>query len=199
MIKKSLSRRDRGRLAEAIVEGLYRDPCDEVLAVVREHVNQRYPAAGDAMSLQIQLANVNTHKWMDVIPPNFPPDIGWRPDCVLSAKWWLDFRRDEPRDDMFWEQNPSPRNFEWHGLREPRLRCTFTVYYPIEVKSGSKKTLTENQALAIPEVVKHVDHVHPLIAEVELNELPNAYSILVEEFSTSDWWPSDGISGRYRS
>lgn len=199
MIEKSFSRRDKGRLAEAIVRGLYRDPCEEVLALIREHVNERYPAAGDAMPVRIQPANVNSYKWMNVIPPDFPPDIGWRPDCILSAEWWLDLRRDDPRDDKFWEQNPPPRNFEWHGLRDPRIRCTFTVYYPIEVKSGGKKTLTKSQARAIPAVVEHVDHVHPLIAEVELEELPDTYYISVEEFSTLDWGPSDSSTGRYRS
>jgi hypothetical protein len=40
------------------------------------------------------------------------------------------------------------------------------------VKSGVKKTLTKQQSAAIPRVAENVDYVHPVIASVDIADLP---------------------------
>lgn len=89
------------------------------------------------------------------------------------------------------------------GLESPtrdrplqRCNCRFRVYYPIEVKSGAKKTLTEQQSAAIPRVAENVDYVHPVIASVDIDDLPKEYQIEVDTFTDSAWAASDS---RYRS
>jgi len=143
MNRISLTRRDRGRLAEAITDGLYERPADEVVAVVKEYARERCPEALTQASIEVVESAVHAYRWTDALPQTFPPDVGWRPGVVLVAQLRLDLWKGNPPDPSFW-QRPLPR---WHcrdiGHRERMPRCTFQVYYPVEVKSGAKKTLAE--------------------------------------------------------
>jgi hypothetical protein len=193
----SLDRRDRGRVAEAIVYGLYEEPCKEVQRVIREDLNDRYPSAREAREIKIQEADVNTYTWYDEIPPRLPEAISWRADCVLTAEWlrWID--PEDVTDCDRWELKPASENHMKVGGELAQVKYAFRVYYPIEVKSG-KKTLTANQADDIPEIVEHVDDVHPLIANVDLNSLPDAYEISIDVIRTPDWSSSGGDWSRYQ-
>ena len=199
----TLTRQERGKLAQSIARGLHRAPLDEVTDAVRAHAKERYPDLIGDGGVSVRPAEVNSYRWTDLVPMSVPGDIGWRPDFFLKVLVVRRFVERSPRKADFWEQDMPPVKYRVRRIRkgfdfEKRLVCTFTVYYPIEVKSGRKKTLTEQQAKAIPQVVDHVDHVHPFIASVDIDDLPRSYDIEVEEFATSDWSDS-GKSSRYRS
>lgn len=132
-----------------------------------------------------------------------PDDIGWRPDFFLEARWRRRFAREQAPDVEFWQSNLPPIRLKIRGSRrrspdavKQALQCRFTVYYPVEVKSGRKKTLTANQAAVIPRVVDEITHVHPIIASVDTQDLPDSYAIDVEKFSESGW--SDGETSRHQ-
>lgn len=199
----TLTRQERGKLAESIASGLHRDPHDEITEAVRAHAKERYHGLIDDGRVSIRPAEVNSYRWVDLLPVSVPEDIGWRPDFFLKALIVRSFVEKSPSRADFWDQDLPPVNCRIRRIRKPfdieeRLVCAFTVYYPIEVKSGSKKTLTGQQAKTIPRVVDHVDHVHPFIVAVDIKGLPEKYGLEVEEFSTSDWSDS-GNSSRYRS
>lgn len=194
-----LSRRDRGRLAEAIAHGLYERPADEIVAVVKEHARERYPGLVTRASIKVVESAVNSYRWTDEHPHMFPPDIGWRPDVVLVARLRLKLWAGDTPGPSFWRRSLPPWSYRDVGYREVMPEYSFHVYYPVEVKSGDKQTLTEQQAEAIPAIVEHVDHVHPLIVAIELDGLPGQYAIEVSEFSTSAWGRDGGEASRYRS
>lgn len=64
------------------------------------------------------------------------------------------------------------------------------------MKSGNKKTLTEQQSRAIPRVAKTVDCVHPMVLRIDIGDLPESYAIDAEMFSETDG--SGGDTTRYQ-
>lgn len=204
MTYHSLGRKEKGRIAELIARGLYRDPHDLVKETVEEHVHDRYHDLLGDSTVRITRTDINSYRWSDLIPVSVPGGIGWRPDFFVKAEWYRRFSKYVPAQEGFWEADLPPVEFQIrrkhriHNRFGEFLRCRFTVYYPVEVKSGDKKTLTEQQASAIPDIANHVDHVHPIIVTVEIDNLPDGYSINVEEFATSRWGDNYKTS-RYRS
>jgi len=77
-----------------------------------------------------------------------------------------------------------------------RSEHSLSVYYPVEVKSGAKKTLTEQQARAIPRVAETVDCVHPIILKIDIGDLPESYAMDAEMFSKTNG--SGGETTRYQ-
>jgi len=73
---------------------------------------------------------------------------------------------------------------------------SLSIYYPVEVKSGAKKTLTEQQSRAIPRVAETVDCVHPIILRIDIGDLPESYAMEAEMFSGADG--SGGDTTRYQ-
>jgi len=203
MERITLNRQEKGKLAELVARGLHRGPHELVEELVEEHVQERYRDLMSDRPVRITNADINSYRWFDVVPVSVPGDVGWRPDFSLKAEWKQQFGKHDLFEEWIRERNAPPvklrtKRPRWrNGRFERTLVATFSVYYPVEVKSGDKKTLTDQQASAIPDVVNHVDHVHPLIATVETDELPHSYSMDIEEFSTSEW--NRGGSSRYRS
>jgi len=201
----SLSRQEKGRLADLIAQGLFDDVHESVKATVKEHVHERYDDLLEEASVRVRTADIDSYRWFDDMSLSVPGDVGWRPDFFVKCQWSRKFSKDEPPEKTFWDQNLPPIDcrlrlgrLRLHGRRREILRCTFTVYYPVEVKSGTKKTLTDQQAIAIPAVVNAVDHVHPIIVSIDIDDLPASYSMEVAEFATSEW-SSEGGPSRYQS
>jgi hypothetical protein len=125
-----------------------------------------------------------------------PDGISWRPDIIIEANWKRQYRSHEVPGQAFRDGEVPPFSL-WVPRRPYRDRqvrrwnCRLRVYYPIEVKSGVKKTLTEQQSAAIPRVAENVDYVHPVIASVDIDDLPKEYQIEVDTFTDSAWAASD--------
>lgn len=199
----TLNRQEQGKLAEQLVRGLHDTPPQAVHDTITNHAQCEYDDLIGDSDVGCDSTGINPYRWTDVSRVPIPEDVRWRPDVILSAGWGHRYGTEEIPDWTFWEQDLPPfsltvprRPAIGHRPNETILSCRYRVYYPIEVKSGKKKTLTTQQATAIPRIAEEVDYVHPIIATVDTAELPERYSIDVEIFRSSDWNNSDS---RYRS
>ena len=202
MKNHELTRQEKGKLAELIVGGLHRDPEEQVVAVIKSHVQDEYgDLVGDG-NVSIVATDISGYEWKDQLRVPFPATISWRPDIIFRARWRRFIPQSMLEEDSFWKQSP-PFSLSSHIVRSPArkrreesLECIFGVYYPLEVKSGKKLTLTAQQSEALPQVDRDVEYVHPVMATIDISDLPGAYSLEVTMFDSSDW--KDGDS-RYPS
>ena len=198
----TLNRQEQGKLAEQLVRGLHSAPHDDLKETIISHAQDFYADLIDNWSPACKLTNISGYRWKDLLRVPIPEDVSWRPDIIMQATWRCQYTSETIPDSNYWKRDlppfslwvPAVASFS-HGRRTPQLSCLFRAYYPIEVKSGAKKTLTDSQATAIPRVAKEVPYVHPVIVEVDLTDLPSEYQINVEMFSSSDW---DANSSRYK-
>lgn len=119
-----LTRRDQGKIAEKLAEGLYNPPSDQVVAKVERHVETEYSDLFDGNRFYVKPASVNSYQWMDQLHQHFPGDLEWRPDVILKVEWTLTRPRGEPFAPEFWERNPPAYD---HQAKEERFRCECTV------------------------------------------------------------------------
>jgi hypothetical protein len=201
MEQHTLTRQERGKLAEHLVRGLHTELGEPVMETLNAHTEQHYADWIGTCHLRYYVSEINEYRWTDLLRVPIPDDISWRPDIIIEVRWKRQYRSHEVPGQSFWDRELPP-----YSIWVPRLayrdrpvqhwNCLFRVYYPIEVKSGAKKTLTEQQSAAIPRVAENVDYVHPVIASVDIDDLPKQYLIEVDTFTDSAWAGSDS---RYRS
>ena len=199
----TLNRHEQGKLAEQLVRGLHSAPHDDLEETIISHAQEFYADLIDNWSPVCKLTDINGYRWKELLRVLIPEDVSWRPDIIMMATWRRQYNSETIPDSDYWKGDLPPFSLKvpavassFHGRRKPVLSCLFRAYYPIEVKSGEKKTLTDSQATAIPRVAKEVPHVHPVIVEVDLTDLPSEYQINVDMFSSSDW---DANCSRYKS
>jgi len=203
MEQHALSRQERGKLAEQLVRGLYSDLAEPVVETINAHTEQHYADLIGTWPIRYHVSEINEYRWTDLLRVPMPDDISWRPDIIVEARWKRQYRSHELPGQAFWDGELPPYSlwvprleYRKRDRQAQRCNCRFRVYYPIEVKSGAKKTLTEQQSAAIPRVAKNVDYVHPVIASVDIDDLPKRYLIEVDTFTDSAWAES---GSRYRS
>lgn len=196
MDQHTLTRQERGKLAEKLVRGLHSDLAEPVVETIKAHTERHYADLIGSWSISCHLSNINNYRWTNLLRVPTPDDISWRPDIIVEARWKRQYRGHELPAQSFWDGELPPFSLRLprQGYRDrtvERWNCLFRVYYPIEVKSGAKKTLTEQQSAAIPRVAENVDYVHPVIASVDIDDLPKQYLIEVDTFADSAWATSD--------
>lgn len=199
----TLNRQEQGKLAEQLVKGLHDTLPQVVQDTIKNHAQREYDGLIGDLSIRCDSTGINPYRWTDVSRVPIPEDVSWRPGLILHAGWCHRYRNQEIPNWSYWEQDTPP--FSLTVPRRPSIgrppnetiiNCHYRVYYPVEVKSGEKKTLTSQQATAIPRIANEVDYVHPIFATVDTTELPESYSIDVEIFRSSDW---NNNNSRYRS
>lgn len=187
-----LSRQEQGKLAEELVSGLHSEPPQQLIDVIEDHTRREYRQVVRDSSISIELTEITGYEWKDRL--SIPNHLSWRPDLIYRSEWVLSSQPSEFPESTFWRQ-PLPhfslsassiQSWDRHR-RKPWLRCRFWVYYPVEVKSGKKPTLTAQQEETLPEVVEEVAFVHPVIATVDVADLPVEYSLSVTMYEDSDW------------
>lgn len=185
-----LNRKDKGALAERLVEGLYSNVSDAIENIVRDHLQIKYKLDDSDFFIHVALADDLRRQNLSSLPgiefPETTIEGSWRPDFVVRASWQIDSSEKSSINEI---ESSLPPHEIIHVYRGSLIK--FSVYYPIEVKSGRKLTLTENQMNVIPFIDQEVDHVHPLIAQVDIRELPDQYYLKVEPFSESKWADGD--------
>jgi len=175
MQRYELGRQDRGRLAETLAAGLHKHPPECLETLVEEHTRECYRSL-IRTRVRVSMADITRYCWTDELPVPVPDDISWRPDFFLKSEWGVEFRRDEVAEEHY-------ALLDWVAERSEH---SLSVYYPVEVKSGEKKTLTEQQSDAIPRVAERVDCVHPIILRIDIEDLPESYAMDAEMFSGTD-------------
>ena len=175
MERYELGRQDRGRLAETLAAGLHKHPPESLETLVEEHTRERYRTLIRAR-VRVSMADITRYGWAEEVLVPVPDDISWRPDFVLRSEFRVEHRRTEVLEDHY----PL---LDWV---EERADHTLSIYYPVEVKSGAKMTLTEQQSRAIPRVAETVDCVHPIILKIDIEDLPESYAMEAELFSETD-------------
>jgi hypothetical protein len=185
MERYELGRQDRGRLAEVLAAGLHKHPPECLETLVEEHTRECYRSL-IRTRVRVSKADITRYRWTDELPVPVPDDISWRPDFFLTTEWGVESRRDEVAE----EHHPL---LDWV---EERPEALLSIYYPVEVKSGNKKTLTAQQSTAIPRVSETVDCVHPIILRIDIGDLPESYAMDAELFSETD--ESGGETTRYQ-
>lgn len=197
----TLNRQEQGKLAEQFVRGLHSDPNDDLEETIISHAEGFYSDLIDWSSF-CEFTGISGYRWKSLLRVPIPADVSWRPDIIMQATWRRQYTSETIRDSDYWKSDLPPFTLRVppvasiaRGKRKPIINCRFRAYYPIEVKSGEKKTLTDSQATAIPHVAEEVDHVHPIIVEVDLSDLPSEYNMSVDMLSSSDW---DATSSRYK-
>lgn len=198
MDRYNLNRQEKGKVAELLAKGLHKDPQEQVPETITSHADTEYSNLIGDWSIVCGPTDINPYQWTDEVRAPIPEDLSWRPDIIMQATWRRRFELNEIPDPEYWRGDLPPFSLKTSLVsrinptrRERYLDCYFRVYYPIEVKSGEKRTLTSQQATAISRVSEEVDYVHPLIAELEIAGLPEQYGIDVQLFASSDWADSD--------
>jgi hypothetical protein len=119
-------------------------------------------------------------------------NMSWRPDLIAKASWSITMN--DPNLEIIKQRLDSSDAEALPLVDEGEYYLMFRVQYPIEIKSGKKITLTEQQATMIPRIVKECDCVHPLLAEVDISNLPRDYEVKIQTFSDLSL-----EGGRYRT
>ncbi|MEF8893344.1 hypothetical protein [Halodesulfurarchaeum sp.] len=172
-----LIRQKRGKLAERLVKGLHGEPAAELIGVIEEHTNDEYRELVRDSSVSVELTEISGYEWKDDL--SIPDSVSWRPDLIYMSEWAITAKPPEIPQPSFWQLKLPPhflwaffRDRHFRDRREPRIGCRFWVYYPVEVKSGSKPTLTVQQKAALPEIFENVSYVYPVLATVDISGLP---------------------------
>jgi hypothetical protein len=187
-----LTRRNRGNLAEALLNGLNDHLPDFLQEYISDCTENQYAEYVGKRPVRVSESDLNPYNWMESEEIDIESNMSWRPDLIAKASWSITMNDPnleiikERLDDSDAEASPLVDGGEYYLL--------FRVHYPIEIKSGDKITLTEQQATVIPRIVKECDYIHPLLAEVDISNLPREYEVNVQTFSDFSF---DG--GRYRT
>jgi len=183
-----LTRRDQGNLAESLVVGLNEDPPEFLNQYVSHHAETHYSEYIGDRSVRVHLSDLNEYTWTQSEEVDVTPDLSWRPDLIAEARMNLH------RGDREWKlaatRLDNPNAEDPPVVDSEKWGLMLRVLYPMEVKSGEKVTLTEQQAEAIPEVAENSRHVHPLVAEVDITDLPESFDVKIRDFNNSSF--SDG-------
>jgi hypothetical protein len=187
-----LTRRNRGNLAEALLNGLNDHLPDFLQEYISDCTENQYAEYVGKRPVRVSESDLNPYNWMESEKISIESNIAWRPDLIAEASWSITMNDPnleiikERLDGSDVEAPPLVDGGEYYLL--------FRVQYPIEIKSGKKITFTEQQAAVIPKIVKECDYVHPLLAEVDISNLPREYEVNIQTFSDFSF---DG--GRYRT
>ncbi|MDB2276580.1 hypothetical protein PM022_19065 [Halorubrum ezzemoulense] len=180
-----LTRRNRGNLSEALVGGLNNDLSEFVCEYISNNLQSRYQEYLSDRSIIVFEADLNTYTWMDSEEIDVDPSVRWRPDLIAVGQFALDRGSKERKLAMDRLENPD---FEDPPVvNSDKWGQMIRVYYPIEVKSGEKVTLTEQQSDAIPKVVKSSRYARPLLAVVNITELPERFEVTIQAFEDSSF------------
>jgi len=180
-----LTRRDQGNLAEVLVAGLNEDLPSFVEKYISSDAENRYPEYTSDRSVDVYQSDLNEYTWTEAERVDVDPNLSWRPDVIAKAKIIFhsgDRGLEVAATRLTDLEVPDPPVF-----KSRKWGYVFEVFYPIEVKSGEKVTLTEQQAEAIPEVAENSPHVHPLVAEVDISELPDSFEVVIRNFEDSSF------------
>jgi hypothetical protein len=96
-------------------------------------------------------------------------------------------------DDLLVAQAPTQtETVEKSSFAEEQLDPTITRfgYYAVEVKAvskGDRVRLTENQQEMLQVVSEEVEHVHPVIVMVDVENLPESAEVTVDLYENSVW------------
>ncbi len=187
-----LTRRDRGNLAEALLNGLN----DHLPGFLQEYISDctetQYAEYVGKRPVRVLESNLNPYNWMESEKIDIESNMSWRPDLIAKASWSI--KMNDPNLEIIKERLDGSDAEPPPLVDQGEYYLKFRVQYPIEIKSGEKITLTEQQATVIPRIVKECDCVHPLLAEVDISNLPRDYEVRIQTFSDLSF---DG--GRYRT
>ena len=180
-----LDRRDRGNLAESLVAGLNEDPPDFLSQYVAGHAEETYSEYVGDRSVKVRLSDLNEYTWMQSEEVDVDPDLSWRPDLIAEA--WMNLHRRDREWKLAATRLDNPGSADPPVFDSEKWGLMLRVFYPVEVKTGEKVTLTEQQAEAIPEVAENSRHVYPLVAEVDISDLPDGFDVVIRDFSDSSF------------